>query len=329
MEEDSGAPGENRAVADAPDWPSMPREEAFFGFHPALLTEDLIITVDDYVWDALEGLEASLEREGGLATTASALDKENDGAAGSAPVSSLPEREALQLGLERLRKRLREATDWNMDQLELYVLRNVLRIPSDLRGWELGTTKTGDGDDDDDLPRWLREAAASPDGALSEAEEAAVDAQLAAHRERLREIRAEQKRLRRERALLRSDRRALAECQSAVSHLAHASDPQNGATGERLEERLRHILHNTAQLQRLVAENREHFQRSLDAEPDTGRDDARRGSRRRSWLGGVWGEPAATAPLHVLERHFQRHREGVSLDTPQAAVELERALRPS
>ncbi|KAK4535158.1 hypothetical protein CDCA_CDCA04G1183 [Cyanidium caldarium] len=326
MEENSGAPEENRAAADAPDWPSMPREEAFFGFHPALLTEDLISAVDDYVWDALEGLEASLEREGGLAATASALDKEN-GAAGGAPVSLLPEREALQLGLERLRKQLREAADWNMDQLELYVLRNVLRIPSDLRGWELGTMKIEHGDDD--LPRWLREAAASPDGTLSEAEEAAVDAQLAVHRDRLREIRAEQKRLRRERALLRSDRRALAECQSAVSHLVHASDSHDEAAGERLEERLRHILHNTAQLQRLVAENREHFQRSLDVEPDTECDDARRGSRRRSLLGGAWGEPVATAPLHVLERHFQQHRESVSLDTPQAAVELERALRPS
>lgn len=256
--------------------PPMPRETSFFGWHPVVLTQDVVNCVNDYIWDALEGLEASLEREFIVRGAAGGEDRQlGQGAEKEEEARQMRLHEALQSGLETLRTRIQYLADVNLDRFEIYVLRNVLRIPKGLRGLEQGGGGGGgaadaDGVDPDEEYRRSEIGSVDPAEATYTAEdEDEVDRELAELREELRGVRGEQRRLRRERGAILRDTRSFEEMYAklrgmALTATATHSAPGGGDDGartrrqhEELREQFDTVTAEAVQLQRVMADCRQ------------------------------------------------------------------------
>jgi Mis12 protein len=97
---------------DAP--PKFEREEKFFNRNPISVVDDIINCTQDYVCDGLDVLEKTLVREIG-AETASDVQKT-----------------AIGESVDYMYKKIDNVLSSNLDLFELYVFRNIMRIPEDV-----------------------------------------------------------------------------------------------------------------------------------------------------------------------------------------------------
>ena len=162
-------------------YPKYERETEFFGIHPVSVVDNVINAVNDYVCDGCDKVEDFLLQD----ITLKEHSKE------------------VRSGVDKALKRLQAGIDVNFDKFELYVLRNVLRLPEDFTvpeadettflavpgGPSQAVSERADEELDQeiyDLQRQIQSAAAMR--SALHAERDALDAELAVRRQRAVEL---------------------------------------------------------------------------------------------------------------------------------------------
>lgn len=286
----------------------MTREESFFGFHPVAFSDEIVQCINDYLWDALEGLEASLMR-----VTHSA-GKENDGS--EQVTQGWSNGELLQKGMNQLKCRLQSSADVNLDRLEIYVLRNILRIPSGLQGVDDAI----DGEAATESERVPIMTAEPRDTIYTEDDEAAVDDRLAALRNQLCDIRRAQGRLRRERGRIRSDTRAFRErLRTGISGILALEQEPGASADDAIMKPLKAALEDAHRLDRLVSECRMQLEPAR-LEGETGISNE---------LLQMTSKSNMSIDLLDIERAFQQHESDVSVEPSTSTRDMARLFHRS
>lgn len=254
--EDAGQDVSPRSVGGAvsDDESPYPEEARFFGVCPLRFIEDILNAVDDYINDAVD--EAEKDLAASMPPT-SAIAASRGGAKKIAAAASAASRSAaVTQCCDALVDLLRRKFDIHLDLFEMYALRNIFRVPSDLQ----------EGSMDDML---------APTTAYTEEDEEQVDLRLEDLRTQIREARHRRRGLLStvslfEKRLPRFERKA-----STVEAL-HAAFASAGVTDP--DATMRDMLGKIEEMQRAERAATEHLhmlnQRAATPSPSPGHGDA-------------------------------------------------------
>ena len=95
------------------------QETEFFGFTPISFIDDVINFVNEYLYSAINSLKNYVEENCQMKDASNAKEQQQQ----------QQQQEAIQHGIDQVVSLFESAIDINFDKFELYVLKNIFRIP--------------------------------------------------------------------------------------------------------------------------------------------------------------------------------------------------------